>query len=79
MKIIAYSYEAGEHCPSCTRKATARMKLDHNHPYSMVGPCKDDNGIEYDFTESNGNLIHPVFSTDTHRPTTCDTCQGGIE
>ncbi len=78
MRIIAYTFEADLHCVSCTKRATQRMKLDHNHPYAMGESHKDDHGVEYDFVDSEGNLIHPVFNTDENpdypMPQHCGDC-----
>lgn len=75
MRIIAYTFEADLHCPSCTRQATERMKLDHAHPYAMGDACQDDHGLEFDFVDSDSNLIHPVFSADVTDFTHCGDCQ----
>ena len=50
------------------------MSLDHRHPYAMGDACQDDHGIEYDFVDDEGNLIHPVFSTDETDFTHCGDC-----
>ena len=60
-RVIGYTYEADVHCVDCTVEDSVRMKLDHNHPYAMGESFKDDNGVEYDFVDREGNLIHPVF------------------
>lgn len=78
MRIIAYTFEADMHCPACTKKATERMKLDHDHPYAMGDACQDDHGIEYDFVDVEGNLIHPVFSTDVTDPAYCADCRARL-
>ena len=74
MQIIAYVYEGDVRCIECTKKASHRMKLDHNHPYAMGESHKDDNGVEYALVDGEGNLIHPVFNTDEHDFTHCGTC-----
>lgn len=74
-RITGYAYEADVHCCACTRRAAVRMKLDHNHPYAMGGPCKDDNGVEYDLVDREGNLIHPLFNTDEVQFTHCGDCR----
>lgn len=78
LTIKAYTFEADVHCPACTRKASSRMKLDHTRPDSMGGPCKDDNGIEYDLVDSEGNLIQPVFAVSENDFTHCGDCHGEL-
>jgi hypothetical protein len=73
-RIKAYAYESDVHCIACTKKASLRMKLDHSHPYSMGGPCKDDNGVEYDLVDREGNLIYPVFDISENDFTHCGDC-----
>jgi hypothetical protein len=74
MKIKAYAFEADVHCPTCTKKASLRMKLDHNHWQSMGESCKDDNGVEYDLVDSEGNLIQAVFGISENDFTHCGDC-----
>lgn len=78
MKIIAYTFEADVHCPACTKQAAQRMKLDHSHPYAMGASHPDDHGIEYDLVDSDGNLVHPVFNTDTDQYATCSDCRADL-
>jgi hypothetical protein len=77
-RIYGYAFEADAHCVPCTQKATQRMKLDHNHPYAMGESCKDDQGVEYDLVDREGNLIHPLFTTDAELHTHCGDCRGEI-
>jgi hypothetical protein len=44
----------------------------------MGDACQDDHGIEYDFVDSDGNLIHPVFSTDATNPAYCADCRARL-
>jgi hypothetical protein len=78
MRIIAYTFEAYVHCPACTKQAIERMKLDHSHPYALRDVCQDDHGIEYDFVDSDGNLIHPVFRSDEIDLTHCGDCRARL-
>lgn len=79
-KIIAYAFEAALHCPACTQRAAQRMKLDHNHPYAMGESCRDDHGVEYDLVDREGNLVHPVFVTDSDVDASecCDDCHTNL-
>ena len=79
MKIIAYTFEADVHCPTCTKRATRRMKLDHNHPYAMGESFKDDHGIEYDLVDCEGNLVKPVYATDEYEFKVCGDCRVELE
>jgi hypothetical protein len=70
MHIIAYTYEAGVHCPACTLEAA-------EYPYAWLfnpAPLRDENGILLDAADREGNPIHPVFSTDEHDFTHCGDC-----
>lgn len=82
MRVIAYTYLADLHCVPCTKAATPRMRLDHNHPYAMGQSCKDEHGIEYDIVDREWNLIRPVFSTDENigypLPLHCGDCKAEI-
>jgi hypothetical protein len=68
MKIIAYTYHADVHCPACTGAAlrSGAIHIDNNHPLAI--PVKqvgiDEYGIPLNVVDSEGNLIHPVFSAD---------------
>ena len=64
MRIIAYTYEADYHCIDCTRKRfsdtpTSRIKWTYE---------VDENGIwndsQFPTLDTEGNLVHPLFSTD---------------
>jgi hypothetical protein len=64
MEIIAYTYEADYHCIDCTRKRfsdtpTSRIKWTYE---------VDENGIwndsQFPTLDTEGNLVHPLFSTD---------------
>ncbi len=66
MKIIAYTYESDVHCVSCTV-----LRFAHS---SVCGLDLDPNGIWYGHTDSDGNPIHPVFSTDETNFTHCSDC-----
>lgn len=74
MKVIAYTYEADVHCPSCAKARSQALRLDHNHPYAIGTPMLDECGIDYDLVDCEGNLIHPVFDTDEHEFTACSDC-----
>ena len=51
--VIAYTYEADFHCVHCAKERFAQPSDD-----------PDLHGIPYDATDSEGNNIHPVFSSD---------------
>jgi len=69
-RVIAYSYDADVHCPSCA--------------YRMFGPGResvpapgftDEHGIPYGALDREGNAVHPVFSTDELHYTHCGDCR----
>jgi hypothetical protein len=59
MRIIAYTYDADIHCPGCAvnRFYTKEAK---QAPADDV----DEHGLLLFQEDREGNLIHPVFSTD---------------
>ena len=59
MNIIAYTYEADYHCIPCTVKRFAYF-----HTGNVREEGVDWYGIYTDQVDSEGNLVHPVFSTD---------------
>lgn len=74
-RIIAYTYEAAMHCPDCTRARFARPP-DLQRPESFPDRC----GVPMDARDREGNLVHPVASTDEiERPAYCDTCRAEVD
>jgi len=65
--VLAYAYDAAEHCPSC-----ARARFGTN----------ERGFVPEDATDSEGNHVHPLFAYDEWYDTyylefqtlTCDTC-----
>lgn len=57
MRIIGYTYEADYHCIECAKRRFVRIG---------IAECEevDDNGILMNQEDSEGNYVHPVFSTD---------------
>jgi hypothetical protein len=73
MNIISYTYEADYHCVDCTKTYVHvdKWKFLCGLPQHSSGCwCEnasrdyDINGVAHDQTDSEGNLINPVFSTD---------------
>ncbi len=60
MSIIAYTYEADFHCHDCT---LARAQAG-GFVFNSANMDLDEHGIRVEATDNEGNLIHPVFSTD---------------
>ena len=66
MRVIAYTYEADHHCIDCTVKRYQSGEFDKaptDYPY-YNGNDTDQNRVGYDSLDSEGNYVHPVFSTD---------------
>ena len=65
MNILAYTYEAAVHCTACTQ---VRFSDGSTHgsesDVATLGPATDSNGIWYEQADSEGNLIHALFSYD---------------
>jgi hypothetical protein len=81
-RVIAYTYEADVHCPACTqaRHLKGGFKIDWDLHCEMIKTtCTiDANQVPYCATDKEGNLIHPVFSTDEHDFTHCADCGGEL-
>lgn len=66
MRIIAYTYEAGIHCPAC---AIARFGGEPGHTWVLE-----------DAVDREGNPVHPVFAIDEmDEDEACATCGEVIE
>ena len=66
MRIIAYTYDADYHCIKCTNKRFA-----YYHTGDVRFSSANDKSVQVDWwgiyvdqQDSEGNLVHPVFSTD---------------
>ena len=66
MNIIAYTFEADNHCIDCTVKRYGKHRsiCIHYVQGKTCTNCRDSNGILYEQKDNEGNLINPVFSTD---------------
>lgn len=75
MKIEAYTYDSDIHCPACTAVKFGRM-LTHGADYPT-----DEHGVRLDARDSEGNEIHPVFSTgsEADTPQHCSDCHQFLE
>lgn len=60
MKIIGYTYEADAHCPACTKERFVFRSL------TVCQSPLDEHDIPYKSIDREGNLIHPMFSTDEY-------------
>jgi hypothetical protein len=66
MRIIAYTYGADYHCIDCTtrNKKFQRTLCIHYIQGKPCNNCRDSNGLLYEQKDNDGNLVHPLFSTD---------------
>lgn len=71
MRIIAYTYLADVHCPTCTREAVADGALVRKEPLWFN---TDEHDLHQDLVDREGNPIHPVFDIDEDLPTHCGDC-----
>lgn len=71
MRIIAYTYDADTHCVSCAKITAFRLA-----PESLNEDIQyDEHGIAVQSVDSEGNPVHPVFSTDEQlEPLFCGDC-----
>jgi hypothetical protein len=79
--IIAYTYEADVHCPYCTLNAFMLGGADrdrglHHKPITITPRFfdRDEHGLPVELIDSDGNPVHPVFTTDEHDFTHCGEC-----
>jgi hypothetical protein len=75
MRVIAYTYEADIHCPSCAKAAHEGGRL------TLAGrPTRDLNGLPQHLDDRDCNPVGAVFSTDEIEPNTCcGTCHREIK
>jgi len=76
-RIVAYTYNAGIHCPACAAAAHEKGRF---RDAPGLPPGTDEHGLPYAAADSEGNLVHPVFSTD-EPPVEgwyCETCDAVI-
>ena len=81
MRIIAYTYDANVHCPDCAFEALKFGKIGKGLPYPPGEDLEpDEHGIPQCAEDSEGNPVHPVFSTDEQlEPLFCGDCGEEIE
>lgn len=77
MRVIGYTYVADIHCVDCALAAHAAGQFTLDDPLNH-GPGDDENGLPYAATDSEGNPVHPVFSTDEREITHCRDCGSGL-
>lgn len=65
MRVLAYTHTADVHCIACVQNDFKHGRLHRNasHP-NAPAEGNDENGLPYCLEDREGNLIHPVFSTD---------------
>ena len=61
----------------------ANLHLNNDHPNALslgrlVALNCDENGLSYNLEDREGNLIHPVFSTDETNFTHCSDCSQAL-
>ena len=61
VRIVAYTFEADIHCPSCTAERANVGLLTRGPP---LHPYTDEFGLTADLVDREGNPVRPVFSTD---------------
>lgn len=69
-RIIAYTYDADVHCPGCADAAYAAGWLVRSGRQGEY----DEHGLPMSLIDSEGNPVHPVFSTDEPDFTSCSDC-----
>lgn len=87
MTVVGYTYDADLHCVDCTREYVERSIGDNPQiPLDSGEPSKEDliddilQGL-MEFTDSEGNTLHPIFSTDEagDSPDHCGDCGAYID
>ena len=64
MEIIAYAYEGNFHCIDCTRNRfsdTPASRIKWTYEVDENGVWNDS---QFPTLDNEGNLVHPLFSTD---------------
>ena len=72
MRIIAYTYEGDVHCIDCTvKRYKSHGFCDRygeewysNYHARLERPRLDSEGVHVYIHDNEGNLVHPLFSTD---------------
>lgn len=73
MNIIGYTYEADQHCVTCTKKRFEGCG-------DATNGFKDEHGLHKYQKDGEENLVRPMFSTDEQLETPfCGTCHAVIE
>jgi hypothetical protein len=82
--IVAYTYEAGLHCPDCTRARAERGGFALAAlPIAGRPGGLDEHGVPLDAIDNEDNPVRPIFSTDEvgqydetgrYLGAHCDTC-----
>lgn len=76
VRVVAYTYEAGVHCPTCARRAWQAGCLIASGQDTRL----DEHGIPCALIDREGNPVRPVFDIDESgacQP--CDTCHDLID
>lgn len=84
MRVIGYTYEADTHCVGCTKDRFDKGGFKIDKTVASANGI-DENEVSYGATDRDGNLVHPIFSTDELQlddesnpmACVCGTC-GGI-
>ena len=78
VRIVAYTFEADIHCPSCTAERANVGLLTREPP---LHPYTDEFGLTADLVDREGNHIRPVFSTDAFGVVapSCSECGAPLE
>jgi len=83
MRIQAYTYEGGIHCPACARQRFRLPDLVRSVTERLIGKAiyVDSHGIQIDATDREGNTLHVVFDLlelRADRTNFCSTCGEGL-
>ena len=77
VKIVTYTFDAGMHCPECTRElyaAGTTLKNRRTGDLYDTGP-EDHRGVGQNAVDSEGHPVRPVFVTDSGwQGGHCDSC-----
>jgi hypothetical protein len=84
--VIAYAYDADNHCIYCTRKLYgAKGEVECNTDYGSTETLPngdtiqlDENGVRSNAHDTEGNEVHPIFETDDNDGLYCGSCHDTI-
>lgn len=67
MRVIGYTFDADVHCPGCARQA---LQAGQGVAIGQL----DEHGVDSEQRDREGNVVHPIFTTDETAFFCCGDC-----